>query len=219
MFTYLYTLTYDDEGNAASAQHYTVHGMNMATSQAETTMTEPLSAEEQSRHAKMMNNVVVCAIAQKYDISELKELATKKFRELLWLEAPSHGLPDIIDAVFETTSTKDPGLRNVAAEYCTHYSTKILTEGCLCNMIKDHGELGLDVLREVDLYAVKENQQKELLRGKIVTLQDDLTQMIKKLSAIRFPAAYNENNQWINAQDKIDAHLLKLKSAHDNVKI
>ena len=88
-------------------------------------MTTPLSAEELLKHAKMMNNVVVGAIAQKYDIGELKKLATAKFRELLWLGAPSHSVPDIITAVFRTTSVTDPGLRNVVNDFCAHYSTEI----------------------------------------------------------------------------------------------
>ena len=88
MLTHLYTLAYDDEGDAASTQHHMANGTKMVTSQALTTVTTPLLAEELLKHAKMMNNVVVGAIAQKYDIGKLKKLATAKFRELLWLGAP-----------------------------------------------------------------------------------------------------------------------------------
>ena len=147
MLTYFYTLTYDDEGDLASAEHYMVNGTK--SSRAATTPSTPLSEEELSRRAKMVNNVVVYAIAQKYDISELKELAKSKFRELLWLEDPSHGLPVVIDVVFATTSVTDSGLlRNIVAEYCTHFTPKIVADDHLSSMIEDHGELGLAVLRQ-----------------------------------------------------------------------
>ena len=123
MLIYLYTLTYDDEGDAASAEHLMVNGAKILN--AATTPSTPLSEEELSRHARMINNVVVDAIAQKYDISELKGLARSNFHELLWLKAPSHGLPGVIDAVFETTSITDSGLRSVATGYCTLYILRL----------------------------------------------------------------------------------------------
>lgn len=183
MLTYLYTLDYDDEGDAASAQHYMVNGPKVTTSQAPTseaptTEATPLSAEELLRHAKMLNNVVVCAIAQKYDIGELKELAKATFRQLLWLNDPDHGLPDIIHAVFETTSATDPGLRQTAVEYCVKFSSNIVADDRLCSMIEDHGELGLDVLREVDKKANTTVQQKELLHTTLVALKAELGHMV-----------------------------------------
>lgn len=195
MLNYLYTLNYNDEGAPASAQHYMVNGTNVANSQAQATMTTALSDKELLRHGKMMNNVAVCAVAQKYDISELKQLATAKFRDLLWLQAPNYGLPDVIGVVFETTSVTDPGLRDVAVEYCVHYSTNIVLDDHLGSIIKDYGELGLAVLRQVD-------QHKELLHTQIVTLKGELAQMLKA----------NFNN--IVA---INAHVQKLKATYDNI--
>ena len=173
MLDYLYTLTYDDEGDAASAEHYMVNGTKML--EAATTPNTPLPEEELSRHAKMMNNVVVCAIAQKYDIIELKVLATLKFRELLWLKAPSPRLLHVGDAVFETTSIADSGMRTIVAKYCAHYSTNIVADDQLSSMIKDHGELGLNVLREY-----KAEKQKEL-----VTLKASLAHIANNLPSIR----------------------------------
>lgn len=206
MLTYLYTLAYDDEGDTASIQHYMVDGSKVGTSNALTTMTTPLSAEELLRHAKMVNNVAMCAIANKYDIGELKELATVKFSDLLWLEAPSHGLPDIIHAVFETTSITDPGLRNVAVEFCTHYSTEIVADDYLSSLIKDHGELGLDVLREVD-------EQKELLQKKLVKLKGKLAQMISDASKSDSSSFSREALRYTVGLQR------KLKMAHDSILI
>lgn len=208
MLTYLYTLTYHDEGDAASAQHYMVNGTKVVNFQAQTTMTTPLSEEEQLRHAKMMNNVVVYAIAQKYHIGELKELATAKLRELLWLEAPSHGLPDIIDAIFETTASTDPGLRKVAVEFCTHYSTEIVADDYLYSIIKDHGELGLDVLRGVN---EKNCQQK----GK---LKRELAQMMSDASNIEMaPAKSIYQHVYDHARVSMAELQHDLEMAHDSI--
>ena len=202
MLNYLYTLNYDDEGAPASAQHYMVNGTNVANSQAQATMTTALSDKELLRHGKMMNNVAVCAVAQKYDISELRQLATAKFRDLLWLQAPNYGLPDVISVVFETTSVTDPGLRDVAVEYCVHYSTNVFLDDHLGSIIKDYGELGLAVLRQVDQQANENRQQKELLHTQLVTLKGELAQMLKA-NSYSCPA--------------VSTLVQKLKAAHDMI--
>lgn len=155
MLTYLHTLAYDDEGEAASIEHYMVNGMEAVTPQALTTRTTSLGAEEhlrveeQLRHVKLMNNVAVYAVAQKYGIGALRELASTKFCELLRLKTSTHELPSLIDAVFGTTSVTDPRLRDATVEYCTQYSTKIVADKSVCISIRDHGELGLGMLQKM----------------------------------------------------------------------
>ena len=175
-------------------------------------MNTRLSDNELLRHAKKMNNVVVYAIAQKYDIGELKELATAKFRKLLWHEEPSHDLPDIIDAVFETASITDPGLRNVAVQYCTYYITDIVSDDHLCSVIKDHGELGLDVSRELNENAIESCQQKELLHGKLVTLKREMALLRKEASKL-------SKTRRLRDESSIAAFLKKLKTTFDDAGI
>ena len=173
MLCYLYTLNYDDDGAPASAHHYMIDGTKLTASQKVTTTTTPRLSEMLLRHSKkMMNNVVVYAIAQKYDIEGLKELATAKFRDLLFLEEPNDTFPNIIGAVYETSSITDPGLRLVATRYCAHYSTQILADDHLCGVIKDHGELGLEVLREVNKKVIENRQDKERLPAKLPLSQE-----------------------------------------------
>ena len=130
----------------------------------------------------MMNNVVVYAIGQKYDINELKELAKGKFYDLLWLGAPNYAFPNIIDAVFETSTITDPGLRLDAIQYCTEFSTEILADDHLCGVIKDHGELGLGVLREVSEDLAQNLHQKRCLREQLVTLTEEIGHLVKNIS-------------------------------------
>ena len=186
MLTYLYTLDYDDDGPLASAKYYMANETKADAYQA--LMTTTLSAEDRLMHAKMINNVVVYAIAQKYDIEELKELAMVKFCDVLWLKGPTYAFLDIITAVFETSSITDPGLRPVAVKYCTHYSTQILADKYLCCVIKDHGELGLEVLREVSKDSARNAKLRQRFYEQLVTLDEKLAQMIETASEIEYPA-------------------------------
>ena len=171
MLTYLHTLAYDDEGDAASIQHYMVNGMEAVTPQAlpikRTSLgaEEYLRVEEQLRHVKLMNNVAVYAVAQKYGIGELKELASAKFCELLRLKTSTHELPSLIDAVFGTTSVTDPRLRNATVEYCTQYSTEIVADNRVCISIRDHGELGLGMLQRMIEEKKEMSRQIKQLQG------------------------------------------------------
>ena len=210
MLTYLYTLDYDDDGPPASAEHYMANGTEAATSEALTTTNSPLSAEDLLKHAKMMNNVVVYAIAQKYDIKGLKELATMKFLELLWLEAPNYAFPNIIGAVFDISSSTDSGLRRVAAKYCALYSTQILADDHLCGVIKDHSDLGLDMLREVSEISA---QKFDCLLEKFVTLKMELAHTVKKVS--RFQMSWPSRS----TNCSITAFLKELKATYNNLEI
>ena len=210
MVNYLYTLDYDDDGLPASAQHYMVDGTKPTTSQKETTAPTPRLDELWRHNKKMMNNVVVYAIAQKYDIEELKEFATAKFRDLLFLEEPNDAFPEIVGTVFETTLSTDPRLRDVVVEYCTGHSTKIIADDRLCNILKDYSELGLSVLREVDQYANRKQDQKRRLREQLVTLKEELAQMVKKASNV-------EKMRQINPS--VTAILQELKTTYNKLKI
>ena len=207
MLTYLYVLSYDDEGDAASAEHYMVNGTKMYELEAATTSSTPLSAEELSRHAKLMNNVVVCAIAQKYDISELKEFATSRFRELLRLKAPSPSLLHVVNAVFETTSIAEPGLCNVVAKYCAQYCSKIIADDHLSTMIKDHGDLGLDILRQHKA-EIGELEKMKTYLAMLKELKEKLALMMINASNITAMRAY-ENSLSVLRQS--------LKMAHDSI--
>ena len=185
MVTYLYTLDYDDDGRLASVQHYMANGTEAATSQAQAIPTTPLSEKKLLRHAKMINNVAVYAIAQKYDICELKVLAKAKFHDLLWLKAPTNALHEIIGVVFETTTTTDSGLRNVVVEYCDDHITEVIRDDALCGITRDHGELGLSLLREVHERAFNRCREKEVLHRKLVTLKGHLGRMIEYASSTK----------------------------------
>ena len=170
----------------------------------------------------MMNNVIVCAIAHKYGIDELKDLAMGKFRESLWLGAPNPGLPDIINAVFDTTSTTDPGLRNVVVEFCTHYIAEIVADDRLCSTIKGHGDLGLGMLKNMYAKNVEKNRQ---LSGRIKQLQScqkvfffriktRVSALMRIASSMTIPDKSGDASSHTHAQDSLKTLVVNIKQLH-----
>ena len=100
---------------------------------------------------KLMNNVHVYAIAEKYGIPELKELAKTKFETLAYsdhIDCSQLGV-GTIHAVFESTPDTDTGLRDIILDICAANVKSVVVEGAFDSVVKEHGDLGLGVLREV----------------------------------------------------------------------
>ena len=153
MLNYLYTLDYDDNGDAASVTIYT-HGKGANENLQATIVTEgeQLSAHDPPDYYELMNNIAVYAIADKYDIPELEVLAVTKFKKALHcsnIVEDLASLPAIIDAVFDTTPDTKCGLRNVMINYCTDWKEEIIANEDSVAIVRDHGEIGLDMIREM----------------------------------------------------------------------
>ena len=160
MLRYLYTLDYDDNGEAASVANYN-HGKDASANLQATTVTEEeiLSADYSSYYHKLMNNIAVYAIADKYDIPELEVLAATKFEDTLVSEsimASRASIPAIIDAVFDATPDTKCGLRDAVIRYCTVWKEEIIDNEDLVPIVRDHGEIGLALIRQV-FYEGDEN--------------------------------------------------------------
>ena len=152
MLTYLYTLDYDDEGEKASIASYINDTGTGATSHATVETAElPVVCEETSYH-RLLNNIAVYAIADRYNIPELEQLAETKFETALVLsdlgcDLPS--LPMIMDAVFETTPDSKHGLRDLASKYCASFTKEIIHNEEVVGIVKDHGEIGLAMIHRI----------------------------------------------------------------------
>ena len=148
MLTYLYTLDYDD-GDACPA-------VAVATSQDTSSLvTDPVSkshGEDDATvsHCKRMNNIRVYALAEKYNIPALKELAKTKFKNYKPASNPIHR-SEVIEAILNSTPKTDTGLRNILISRATTASNleEILNEGPLTSGIRDHGSFALEILRAV----------------------------------------------------------------------
>lgn len=144
MLTYLYTLDYDD-GIVARASDDKLEHVNEieGTMASQASMTLTLMAEAVSR---MMADVLVYSIADKYNISELKELAISKFENLSEGTNIEHRFTTVADAVYTTTPGTDSGLRELVTQQCEANITEIAESEALFRMFQNHGNLGQEVL-------------------------------------------------------------------------
>ena len=148
MLTYLYTLDYDDKD--ASEAVAMEESQNTDGHLTDSSSKPEVVDDAAVVHCKRMNNVLVYAIAEKYNIPALKELATTKF---VGCEGPVDfaKYQELVNAIFESTPDTDTVLRNVVISDCVNprFIEKVLEEEGLAPAIRDHGNLGLGMLREV----------------------------------------------------------------------
>jgi hypothetical protein len=156
----MYTFDYKDE-------HYRDPESEGCSSTAPDEMTETLVEERQTLPATAADNqedrlsdceedqpalfssVRVYAIADKYDIQHLKELARERFSN--WAEDnwACESFPAIAREVFDTTPTKDRGLRDVVVRLVAIHADDFIRKENSRQLIEDIGDLGLSVLCQV----------------------------------------------------------------------
>ncbi len=97
-----------------------------------------------------MNNVRVYAIAEKYNIPALKTLAMTKFQNCETTRNSTRNR-EVVNAIFSSTPDTDPGLRNIIIKMSAKASDveENLKEEGLAPVIRDHGNFGLGMLREI----------------------------------------------------------------------
>ena len=150
MLTYLYTLDYDDEDASPDlSASLSTDGGGVADSSSKPAVVDDATTS----HCKAMNNVRVYALAEKYDISVLKELAKSKFQQCN-IACDYSGYREIIDAAFKSTPDTDSGLRDVVIRECANNVEMCIKEEGMAPMMREHGSLGLGILQQ----AVKKHK-------------------------------------------------------------
>lgn len=124
---------------------------------------------------RMMNNVLVYAIAEKYDIPELKDLAKRKFETLVNSKWPHEDLDTVTEAIFSTTPDGDMGLRQVVIDICAQHFQEILKDEASKAAFLEYKGITTGVLDA----AVKKIEQDRVLLdetfAKRVALEDELS--------------------------------------------
>ena len=171
MLTYLYTLDYDD-GDAFPAVARD-ESSNTDDPVPDSTSKPNVNDAEMISHGKYMNNIYVCALADKYNIPPLKELAKIKFQTSMARKVIVTRFAEIVDSIFSSTHETDPGLRDIVIKMAGDRSTpgQILREGPLASVIRNHSTFGLGLLREVVKNQISEQKkQKQDVRMKMTKL-------------------------------------------------
>ncbi len=139
MLVYLYTLDYPDEDDSGvpaehlavehSPQPHLLHETSTTTEEGTVLGTNLERSDDATlRSVRMMNNVLVYAIAEKYDIAELKELAKRKFQMVANSKWPHNNFLAVVGEVFSTTPDGDMGLRQVVLDACRRNFQEILED-------------------------------------------------------------------------------------------
>ena len=136
MLLYLYTLDYPDEVvPGVRAEHVAIDQsplphLRRKTSNTIEEETDPGTASDGAapHGPRMMNNVLVYAVAENYDIPELKDLAKHKFQTLASSKWPHDGFHAITECIFTTTPDNDMGLRPIVLDICAEHFYDILKD-------------------------------------------------------------------------------------------
>lgn len=101
----------------------------------------------------MLNKIQVYALADKYDIQPLKQLAWRKSMDQIHdliafgeLDEPICGLEVILEKVVSTTPDSDMGLRNLFTEMCVPLAKQALENEHMNILLKERGDCGLSFL-------------------------------------------------------------------------
>jgi len=147
MLRYLYTLKYDDSEGAPTVPDPAATGTATITATDSEDSESKLNINADTHEYMLMSNVQVYALAEKYDVPALKQLAMAKFGALTDFDQSVSKIPDVIEAVFTSTPETDMGLRDIVIGICHVQITSVLQDNCMVDMIKKHGDLGLGMLR------------------------------------------------------------------------
>ena len=187
MLIFLYTLDYPDDelsddpaDDAPSTNHLPPHlrrtiPKKLEIGVASSAVSAPSEDNGTVNRTKMMNNVQIYAVAEKYNLPELKELAVRKFESLMTSQWHHANFEQIIKAVFTTTPSKDEGLRRVVQEACSRNFEKILEDDGTRDAVLNDKSLSKAVISAV---MGKQEEDKLLLeeaKAKDVVLRDELS--------------------------------------------
>jgi hypothetical protein len=186
MLEYLYTSDYcdgDPSGPAAVvaspeevlADVLEDEERSVSTSQSITEEQDDASAT--TDEPSLLNNVLVYAIAEKYGIGELKEMAKAKFQGRAGSLLSDTEFPEIIRTLYRSTPSSDRGLRDIVSQICAQLGRTIVGSSYLNAIIVEIGEFGLDLLREVLEY---ENRRVEEAVVRNIALKEELKEKKKE---------------------------------------
>lgn len=138
MLFYLYNLDYPDHAVPKIQAEHAATGRStppslrhktQTTSEEVTNMGADLGISEgatSTHDPRMMNNVLVYAIAEKYDIPDLKDMSRGKFHILARSKWPHDDFYTLAEEVFSTTPDTDMGLRRIVVDLCEEHFQDIL---------------------------------------------------------------------------------------------
>ncbi|ERF75490.1 hypothetical protein EPUS_08304 [Endocarpon pusillum Z07020] len=172
MISFMYSLDYQDEqrGNVEAARSSDAEASNASNSDATV-----VSAEREVLAETLVNNndgnvhsqgdsqptlfssVRVYAIADKYNVQSLKDLAKQRFGRWARRNWACADFTAIIREVFNSTPSSDRGLRDIVSGIVANHSDFFIQKDGFRELVEDVGELGLGMLDKLMIRHMEEN--------------------------------------------------------------
>jgi hypothetical protein len=196
MLVYLYTSEYCDEdssGLAAVVASPEEVPADVLEDEERSVSTSSITEEQYDASAttnepSLLNNVLVYAIAEKYGIAELKEMAKAKFQGRARSLLSTKEFPEIIRELYRSTPSSDRGLRDIVSQVCAQQGRIIIDSPCLNAIIVEIGEFGLDLLREVLKYenrrVKKEVTKNTALKEELNEKEDETLELQRRVDSV-----------------------------------
>lgn len=195
LLLYLYTLDYPEEDDSdvpVTMDRSHPPRLFSAATEGESilgTMSDSLDGATLS-DPRMMNNVLVYAVAEKYDIPDLKDLAKSKFLTLATSKWPHVDLYAVLETIFSATPDGDMGLRQIILDICRQHVQDILKDDEARAAFLDIQAIKTVVLDT----AVRNNEQDKILLDLALAKQIALEDQLSKAEA-ETERVLNENIQ------------------------
>ena len=209
LLLYLYTLDYPEEDDS-DVPMTTDHSHPPCLSSAATEVDSLLGTKSDSYDGptssdpRMMNNVLVYAVAEKYDILDLKDLAKSKFLTLATSKWPHIELYAVLETIFSTTPDGDMGLRQIVLDICRQHAQDILRDNEVRAAFLDIQAINTIVLDA----AVRSHDQDKILLDLALAKQIALEDQLSKAEA-ETQRVLSENLQ---TTDELEFELAKAKA-------
>ena len=119
-----------------------------------------------------MAHIRVYAIANKYEILELKALAKWRFDRLIHKQWPIPNFDEVIIEVYESPTESKDGLRNIVNKKFTQKITTIIDNQKIQGLALEHGEFSLGTVIEVANTLSHEKKTREAPLSKGIAARD-----------------------------------------------
>ncbi|KAK7924970.1 hypothetical protein LTR80_011961, partial [Exophiala xenobiotica] len=148
MVSYMYTFDYKDEiDQNPDPDDPSLEEVEEAV-EIISAKSDTISNHDQDQPA-LFSSVRVYAIADKYDIPPLKELARQRFGNWAKTNWLHEDFCNVAREVFDSTPANDRGLRDVVIQIVALHVNDLTEKPEFRNLIEEIGDLGLGILRQV----------------------------------------------------------------------
>jgi hypothetical protein len=183
MVSYMYNYDYNDEQHrkpesTQSIDSSNTGGMEEIIDQTAIDSEEGRIPDLEEVQPTLVSSVRVYAIADKYDIPRLKDLARQKFCNWAEKNWACDDFAAIVKEIYESTPNHDQGLRDIVVQLIATHAQILLEKDSVRQLIEDIGVLGLSVLCQL---SQNHSDVESTLKSQIETLETDVTVLNRQL--------------------------------------